>query len=165
MNIAAFAGGVLSKVIGVPGPGGQPWRPGVDLFGFNIRPAASGDFKRLAKLFDELDEFHRRGRPDLFVKPQGPAREPGEIEALIAGPDSTILVAEGFGVSAFDRARHGVHPRDAGPAVSTRPPDRRGPKSWRSPACPPPRRRAGAYARGHAIRRCARRRRHGTQRP
>ena len=94
MNIAAFAGGVLSKVIGVPGPGGQPWRPGVDLFGFNIRPAASGDFKRLAKLFDELDEFHRRGRPDLFVKPQGPAREPGEIEALIAGPDSTILVAE-----------------------------------------------------------------------
>jgi ribosomal protein S18 acetylase RimI-like enzyme len=94
MNIAAFAGGVLSKAIGVPGPGGQPWRPGVDLFGFNIRPAASGDFKRLAKLFDELDEFHRRGRPDLSGKPQGPAREPEEIEALIAGPDSTILVAE-----------------------------------------------------------------------
>ena len=94
MNIAAFAGGVLSKAIGVPGPGGQPWRPGVDLFGFNIRPAASGDFKRLAKLFEELDEFHRRGRPDLSGKPQGPARGPDEIEALIAGPDSTILVAE-----------------------------------------------------------------------
>lgn len=98
MNIAAFAGGVLSKAIGVPGPGGQPWRPGVDLFGFNIRPAASGDFKRLAKLFEELDEFHRRGRPDLFVKPQLPARGPDEIDALIAGPDSTILVA---GDSAF----------------------------------------------------------------
>ena len=94
MNIATFAGGVPSKAIGVPGPGGQPWRPGVDLFGFNIRPAASSDFKRLAKLLDELDEFHRRGRPDLFVKPQGPARGFGEIEALIAGPDSTILVAE-----------------------------------------------------------------------
>ena len=66
----------------------------MDLFGFNIRPAASGDFKRLAKLFEELDEFHRRARPDLFVKPEGPARGVDEIEAMIAGPDSTILVAE-----------------------------------------------------------------------
>ncbi|MGO9483912.1 MAG: N-acetyltransferase family protein [Rhodomicrobium sp.] len=65
----------------------------MDLFGFKIRPAEASDFKRLAKLFDELDEFHRRARPDLFVKPQGPAREAGEIERLIAGPDSTILVA------------------------------------------------------------------------
>ena len=70
----------------------------MDLFGFNIRPAAASDFKRLCKLFEELDEFHRRGRPDLFVKPDGQAREVGEIEALIAGPGSTILVA---GDSAF----------------------------------------------------------------
>ena len=41
------------------------------LIGFNIRPAAASDFKRLCKLFEELDEFHRRGRPDLFVKPDG----------------------------------------------------------------------------------------------
>lgn len=66
----------------------------MDLFGFNIRPAAASDFKRLCKLFEELDEFHRRGRPDLFVKPDGQAREFGEIETLIAGPGSTILVAE-----------------------------------------------------------------------
>jgi ribosomal protein S18 acetylase RimI-like enzyme len=66
----------------------------VDLFGFNIRPAASTDYKRLAKLFGELDAFHRRGRPGLFAKPEGPARGLDEIEALIAGPDSTILVAE-----------------------------------------------------------------------
>ena len=66
----------------------------MDLFGFNIRPAAASDFERLCKLFEELDEFHRRGRPDLFVKPDGPAREFAEIETLIAGPESTILVAE-----------------------------------------------------------------------
>ncbi len=66
----------------------------MDLFGFIIRPAAISDFERLCKLFDELDEFHRRGRPDLFARPQGPARERGKIEALIAGPESTILVAE-----------------------------------------------------------------------
>lgn len=61
----------------------------MDLFGFNIRPAAASDFKRLCKLFEELDEFHRRGRPDLFVKPDGQAREFAEIETLIAGPGST----------------------------------------------------------------------------
>ena len=66
----------------------------MDLFGFNIRPAAVSDFKRLCKLFEELDEFHRRGRPDLFVKPDGPTRELAEIESQIAGPNSTILVAE-----------------------------------------------------------------------
>ena len=68
----------------------------MDLFGFNIRRAAVSDFKRLCKLFEELDEFHRRGCPDLFVKPEGPARDPAEIEALIAGPNSTILVAGDF---------------------------------------------------------------------
>ncbi|MGO9545854.1 MAG: N-acetyltransferase family protein [Rhodomicrobium sp.] len=66
----------------------------MDLFGFKIRPAAASDFAQLCKLFDELDEFHRRGRPDLFVKPEGPPREFSEIETLIAGPESTILVAE-----------------------------------------------------------------------
>jgi ribosomal protein S18 acetylase RimI-like enzyme len=66
----------------------------VDLFGFNIRPAGPSDFKRLARLFEEFGEFHRRGRPDLFVKPEGTAHAFEEIEALIAGPESTILVAE-----------------------------------------------------------------------
>jgi ribosomal protein S18 acetylase RimI-like enzyme len=66
----------------------------MDLFGFKIRPAAASDYERLCKLFEELDEFHRRARPDLFRKPEGPARPPDEIEALIDGPLSTILVAE-----------------------------------------------------------------------
>jgi diamine N-acetyltransferase len=66
----------------------------VDLFGFNIRPAGPSDFKRLARLFEELDEFHRCQRPRLSGKPQGPARAFEEIEGMIAGPDSTILVAE-----------------------------------------------------------------------
>jgi ribosomal protein S18 acetylase RimI-like enzyme len=66
----------------------------VDLFGFNIRQARLRDCGRLLKLFAELDEFHRQARPDMFVRPQGPARDPAHIEALIAGPNSTILVAE-----------------------------------------------------------------------
>ncbi len=66
----------------------------MDLFGFNIRQASPRDFERLCRLFAELDEFHRQARPDMFVRPQGPARDPAHIEALIAGPDSTILVAE-----------------------------------------------------------------------
>jgi diamine N-acetyltransferase len=66
----------------------------VDLFGFNIRQALPRDTARLGKLFQELDEFHHRGRPDLFPASATPARSPEEIEALIAGPDTAILVAE-----------------------------------------------------------------------
>jgi ribosomal protein S18 acetylase RimI-like enzyme len=94
MNIAAFAGGVPFFPVKVSGQGGKQGRPLVDLFGFNIRPAVADDFKRLAKLFEEFGEFHRRGRPDLFVKPDGPGWALGEIERMIAGPDSTILVAQ-----------------------------------------------------------------------
>jgi diamine N-acetyltransferase len=66
----------------------------VDLFGFNIRQASARDTARLARLFEELNEFHRRGRPDLFQASDGPAHTPEDIEALIAGPDTAILVAE-----------------------------------------------------------------------
>ncbi len=92
----------------------------MDLFGFNIRPAAVSDFNRLAKLFDEFDEFHRRGRPDLFAARQGPARAFEEIEGLIAGADSNILVAED---SAFPHliGLVTVHVRDT-PAPPMQPP-------------------------------------------
>jgi diamine N-acetyltransferase len=66
----------------------------MDLFGFNIRQAAAGDTDRLLKLFAELDEFHRRACPDVFVKPDDPGHNRPIAEALIASADSAILVAE-----------------------------------------------------------------------
>ena len=59
-----------------------------------IRPALREDFERLCALYEELDEHHRRARPDLFRAPAGSGRERSFVDALIAGPDCTIIVAE-----------------------------------------------------------------------
>src|SRR5437660_1305187 len=48
----------------------------------------------LAALFDELDEFHRRARPDFFQPFDGPARTARQIEQWLSEPASTVLVAE-----------------------------------------------------------------------
>ncbi len=66
----------------------------MDLFGWDIRPARGEDFPAVCMLFDELDELHRRARPDLFRRLEGPARAPADMAALIAGPDSALFVAE-----------------------------------------------------------------------
>lgn len=59
-----------------------------------VRTARSGDYDALIALFDELDEFHRRARPDIFRPFDGPARSRQQIEEWLAGPGSTVLVAE-----------------------------------------------------------------------
>jgi ribosomal protein S18 acetylase RimI-like enzyme len=66
----------------------------MNLFGFEIRTATVADYGQLCVLFDELNALHRQARPDLFRKPDGPSRELADVTALIAGPGSTILVAE-----------------------------------------------------------------------
>jgi GNAT superfamily N-acetyltransferase len=53
-----------------------------------------GDYQALVTLFDELDEFHRQARPDVFQRFDGPARTAAQIEQWLAGPGSTVLVAE-----------------------------------------------------------------------
>ena len=53
-----------------------------------------GDYDALVALFDELDEFHRLARPDVFRRFDGPARTREQIEQWLAGPGSTVLVAE-----------------------------------------------------------------------
>ena len=53
-----------------------------------------GDYDALVALFDELDDFHRRARPDVFRRFEGPARPREQIEQWLAGPGSTVLVAE-----------------------------------------------------------------------
>lgn len=59
-----------------------------------IRPAHPADHAALCVLFDELDALHRRIRPDLFRAFGGVARPLAEIERWLAGPGSTVLVAE-----------------------------------------------------------------------
>ena len=62
-----------------------------------IRPARPDEQDALCDLFDALDRLHRAARPDLFRRTDGPARPPAVIADLIAGPRSTILVAESAG--------------------------------------------------------------------
>jgi GNAT superfamily N-acetyltransferase len=59
-----------------------------------IRQATTGDYDALVALFDELDEFHRQARPDVFRRFDGPVRPREQIEQWLAGPGSTVLVAE-----------------------------------------------------------------------
>jgi GNAT superfamily N-acetyltransferase len=59
-----------------------------------IRTARMGDYHALVALFDELDEFHRQARPDVFRRFDGPVRPREQIERWLAGPGSTVLVAE-----------------------------------------------------------------------
>jgi len=68
--------------------------PGDD---FRIRAATLGEQDALCVLFDELDRLHRAARPDFFRSTDGPARPPAVLADLIAGPRSTILVAEHAG--------------------------------------------------------------------
>lgn len=55
--------------------------------------ARDSAFEQLCSLFEELDTLYRHMRPDLFCKPEGTARDRALVAGLIAGPDSTILVA------------------------------------------------------------------------
>ena len=59
-----------------------------------VRPATLCDYRGLCALFEELDEFHRLLRPDFFRSFDGPARSWAQIGQWIAGPESTVLVAE-----------------------------------------------------------------------
>lgn len=60
----------------------------------HVRTATLGDYDVLVALFDELDEFHRQGRPDFFQPFDGPVRTRQQIEQWLSEPVSTVLVAE-----------------------------------------------------------------------
>ena len=59
-----------------------------------VRQATLQDYPTLCALFDELDEFHRQARPDFFRRFDGPARTWEQVGQWLAGPASTMLVAE-----------------------------------------------------------------------
>jgi ribosomal protein S18 acetylase RimI-like enzyme len=62
--------------------------------GTGVRPARSDDHAALRGLFEDLDRLHRIARPELFRAADGPARASAFLDQMIAGPDSTLLVAE-----------------------------------------------------------------------
>ena len=59
-----------------------------------VRPAGMGDYEALCPLFDELDEFHRRARPELFQPFPRPVRPREQVARWLADAGSTIVVAE-----------------------------------------------------------------------
>lgn len=59
-----------------------------------IRTAAAIDIPAIVELFGTIDDFHSAGVPYAFRGSSAVPRLAQEIEALIAGPDTTILVAE-----------------------------------------------------------------------
>jgi GNAT superfamily N-acetyltransferase len=59
-----------------------------------IRSAVMADYEQLCELFEEVDILHRETRPDIFRKPEGPARSRERVAHLVGGPTETILVAE-----------------------------------------------------------------------
>ena len=50
-----------------------------------VRTASLRDHDALCALFDELDEFHRRARPDLFQPFAGPARTREQVARWLPG--------------------------------------------------------------------------------
>ena len=59
-----------------------------------VRLASLRDYEELCGLFDQLDEFHREARPDMFQAFPPPARTREQIAQWLAQPDSTVLVAQ-----------------------------------------------------------------------
>jgi GNAT superfamily N-acetyltransferase len=59
-----------------------------------VRIASLRDHDAPCALFDELDEFHRRARPDMFRAFAGPARTREQVARWLSEAGSTILVAE-----------------------------------------------------------------------
>ena len=61
---------------------------------FRVRPASMGDYEALCPLFDELDEFHRQARPEMFQPFASPTRTREQVARWLADAGSTLLVAE-----------------------------------------------------------------------
>ena len=61
---------------------------------FSIRQAAKKDFAEMNALFEEIDEHHRKALPQIFRKPDGPARSLDFLQGVVADQNAVIFVAE-----------------------------------------------------------------------
>jgi GNAT superfamily N-acetyltransferase len=61
---------------------------------FLIRAAVEKDYEGLNVLFEEIDEYHRKALPQIFRKPDGPARKLDYIAGILSDQNSVIFIAE-----------------------------------------------------------------------
>ena len=59
-----------------------------------IRKARAQDYDSLCELYDQVDALHREKCPDIFCKPQGPARDRNYILGLIEDENTGLFVAD-----------------------------------------------------------------------
>jgi ribosomal protein S18 acetylase RimI-like enzyme len=59
-----------------------------------IRSATAQDYDELCAIIGQVDALHREHAPDVFRKPDGPARERDYILGLLADKDHHLFVAE-----------------------------------------------------------------------
>jgi ribosomal protein S18 acetylase RimI-like enzyme len=60
----------------------------------NVRSAVVAEFERLSALWKDVEHLHHQSLPHIFCKPGEGWPTRSAVENFIAGPDSTILVAE-----------------------------------------------------------------------
>jgi GNAT superfamily N-acetyltransferase len=60
---------------------------------FSIRSAVIADYERLCAIWEVGDALHRDALPHMFRASGRPSKTQAEVEALITGPQSAILVA------------------------------------------------------------------------
>ena len=61
---------------------------------FLIRPATIGDYEQLCCVWEVGDTLHSEALPHIFRSPGEPSMDRTSVQALIAGPNSTIIVAD-----------------------------------------------------------------------
>ena len=77
----------------------------------SLRRATDQDYEALCGLLGELDSLHREALPQVFRKPEGPARTKDYISHLLAEENGVVFVAErdgeviGFVQAAVQEAR------------------------------------------------------------
>jgi diamine N-acetyltransferase len=64
---------------------------------FSIRPAIIGDYEQLSRVWEVGDALHHEALPHIFRAPGEPSMDRANVQALIAGPNSAIIVADAGG--------------------------------------------------------------------
>ncbi len=59
-----------------------------------IRPATIQDYPELCAIIAGVDTLHRRHLPNLFQEPDGPTRDRGYIQSLLADESVALFVAQ-----------------------------------------------------------------------
>src|SRR5580658_7750849 len=67
------------------------------LLSFSIRPATIADYEQLCSLWEVGDALHRDALPHIFHWSGEPSMDRASAQALIAGPNSAIIIADAGG--------------------------------------------------------------------